>query len=219
MTLFGAFLVDAEQFPLSRTLQDSPEIVIEVERVVATDELVTPYFWMTGGSVDAFEEAAADDPTMDELRRLDTFDDGTLYRADWTEHGDVLAFAYTQVGTTILEATGQDRQWELRMQFDGRDHLEQFRTHLHTNELVFTLTELHEINHARSPGQYGLTEKQEEALVTAWDMDYFETPREVTLSAIAEELGISEQALSNRLRRGYETLIANTLRVTPPTES
>jgi predicted DNA binding protein len=218
MSLFGGFLVPAEQFALHDTLREFPETIIEIERVVATDELVTPYFWMTGIDVDVFEDAATSDPSVERLKRLDSFEKGTLYRADWADHSEILVTMYTEIGTTILEATGRAEQWELRIRFDDHDHLTRFRDHFRENDLPFTLTELHEVTYPRAPGQYGLTEKQEEALVTAWDMGYFETPREVTLSEIARELGISEQALSNRLRRGYDSLIAHTLRITRSSE-
>lgn len=218
MSLFGTFLVPSGEFMLEETFRELPEIRIEIERVVATDEFVTPYFWMVGCDDAVFEAAVANDPTIEELRRLDSFEEGTLYRADWTERNDAFVFAYLEVGTTILEAKGEDGQWELRMRFDDREHLAQLRDFFSENGISFTLVELHALTHPRSPGQYGLTEKQEEALVTAWDMNYFETPREVTLSEIADELGISEQAVSNRLRRGYDRLIANTLRITPPAD-
>lgn len=216
MSLFAAFLVPSEELLLHETFRQLPEVDIEIERVVATDELVTPYFWMIGTDASTFEEVATSDGSIEELQRLDSFDEGTLYRTDWTEHNEVLLYAYTELGTTVLEATGQDGQWELRIRFDDREQLTRLRDYLHEHDFEFTLAELHEVTDPRSPGQYGLSEKQEEALVAAWEIGYYDTPREITLTAIADELDISEQALSNRLRRGYDRLIANALRVTPP---
>lgn len=218
MSLFGAFLVPSEELLLHETFQELPEVTIDIERVVATDEWLTPYFWMAGIDAERFDEVVTHDPSTEDLERLDTFEEGTLYRVDWTEHNETFIHAYEEVGTTILEATGQEEQWELRMRFDDRDHLAELRDYFDENDIEFALTELHEITHPRSPGQYGLTEKQEEALVTAWEMNYFETPREITLSEIADELGISTQALANRLRRGYDALVANTLRVSSPAD-
>lgn len=218
MSLFGAFLVPSRQLLLYETFQELPDVTVEIERVVATEEWVTPYFWMVGVDEETFEAVVADDPSVEELQRLDAFENGTLYCADWTERSAVFVHAYTEFGTTILEANGADGQWELRMRFDDRDHLTQLTDYFDEHDFEFALTELHEVTHPRSPGQFGLTEKQEEALATAWEMGYFESPRDVTLSAIAEELDISEQALSNRLRRGYDALIENTLRVSSTTE-
>jgi predicted DNA binding protein len=218
MSLFGAFLVPSRELLLHVTLNRFPDITIEIERVVATDEWVTPYFWMAGADAGTFEEAVTTDSSVDELKRLDSFEEGTLYRADWTGYNEAFVYAYTEIGTTILEATGRNGQWELRMRFDDRNQLAELQEYFNDNDVEFALTELHEVTHPRSPAQYGLTEKQEEALVAAWQMNYFETPRDVTLSEIADDFGITEQALSNRLRRGYDTLIANTLMVSSSAE-
>jgi len=52
-----------------------------------------------------------------------------------------------------------------------------------------------------------LTEKQREALATAYTMGYFEHPQQTDLGAIADELGISTSAASGRIRRGIGSLI------------
>lgn len=214
MTLFGEFRAPTEEFALHHTLRTLPDAVIEIERVVATDEALTPYFWLSGDDVQAFEATADQDASVSDLRRLDEFEEATLYRAEWTEKTETLVYAYTTLGATILDATGRRDAWRLRMQFDERDHLDQFGDYCREQELDYTLTRLHDVTASKAPSQFGLTEKQEEALVEAWEMGYFETPRTVTLADIAGALQISEQALSNRLRRGYDALIANTLRVT-----
>jgi Predicted DNA binding protein len=56
-----------------------------------------------------------------------------------------------------------------------------------------------------------LTDTQREALVLAYERGYFNSPRESSLEAIGEELGITQQSLSSRLRRGHRRLIENTL--------
>jgi predicted DNA binding protein len=40
---------------------------------------------------------------------------------------------------------------------------------------------------------------------------YFATPKETSLSALADRLGISQQALSTRIRRGNERVLQATL--------
>jgi predicted DNA binding protein len=58
---------------------------------------------------------------------------------------------------------------------------------------------------------FELTDTQREALVLAYERGYFDSPRESSLEAVAEELGITQQSLSSRLRRGHRRLIENTL--------
>ena len=218
MSLFGEFRVPADSFALSETLRSVSDLVIEIERVVAAGELLTPYFWVSGDSLDEFDDAARGDSTVSNLQRLDEFDDATLYRADWTDNIEAIVYVYTHIGAVILEATGQSGEWVLRMRFDDRDRLDQFRQYCIENDVAFDLSRLYEISHPHSGGQYGLTPKQYEALTAAWEMGYFQLPREATLTDVADELGISQQALSDRLRRAHDALIANTLRITPSSE-
>lgn len=218
MSLFAEFRVPATEFALHRTLDQLPDAVLEIDRVAASEELLTPYFWVSGVDLDAFEAAAGADPSVENLRRLDEFEEATLYRASWTKNVDTIVYAYTHVDATVLEAKGEAGHWIIRMRFDGHEPLENFCAYTERRDISFGLNRLYEISHARSGSQYGLTEKQHEALITAWEMGYFEEPRETTLEAVAAELDITRQSLSQRLRRAEHALVANTIRVTPPDE-
>ncbi|MCU4742025.1 helix-turn-helix domain-containing protein [Halobacteria archaeon AArc-m2/3/4] len=202
MSLFGEFHVPADAFALSETLRAEPELVIEIERVVATDEVLTPYFWISDCAPDDFEQAAAADPSIADLRRIDTLDRATLYRAEWTDDVETIVYAYTAIGATVLEASAQYTDWQLRIRFTDRDRLDQFRDYCAEHDIPFQLTQLFERAHPRAGGQYGLTVKQHEALVTAWELEYF-TSSDVSLADVAEALGITQQSVSQRLQQGY----------------
>jgi hypothetical protein len=58
-----------------------------------------------------------------------------------------------------------------------------------------------------------LTGAQREAIRVAADRGYFKVPREVSLKEIAEQLGVSEQAVSQRLRRGLGNLVAGSVEI------
>ncbi len=49
------------------------------------------------------------------------------------------------------------------------------------------------------------------SLIKAKEMGYYDVPRGISLSELADELGVSHQALSERLRRGHGRLIDRTL--------
>jgi predicted DNA binding protein len=56
--------------------------------------------------------------------------------------------------------------------------------------------------------KWDVTPAQEEALRTAFEMEYISVPREVTASDVADELGISKSAFLERLRRGEQQLLS-----------
>ena len=66
------------------------------------------------------------------------------------------------------------------------------------------------------PAGDGLSDRQHEALRTAYEMGYFEIPRDASLEAVAAELDISASAASERLRRAQTQLIQETMATTWP---
>ena len=78
--------------------------------------------------------------------------------------------------------------------------------------MSFAIESIREMDRQPS-GRFGLTEGQYHALLTAVEHGYYDVPQRRTLKELAEEFDISHQALSERLRRGTESLIEDTLLV------
>lgn len=216
MSVFAEFHIPTEEFALQETFEQAPETVIEIERVAAATDALTPYFWVSEGGLDNFEAAVAADPSVENLERVDTFEEAVLFRADWTENIESIVYAYTHIGAVILEATGSADVWELQMRFDDHEQLREFQRYCVDRDLSFELQRLHDVTSPKTSSQYQLSDKQRRALVSAWEAGYFDPTTDTTLADVADDLGISQQALSKRLKRGHQTLIANTLTVTPP---
>lgn len=218
MAIFGEFRVPPRAFALSETFEVEPEAVVQIDRVVASDmESLTPYFIVSGVSNAAFEAAASRDGSINSLQQILDGDLGTMYRAIWGESVESLVQAYTNEGTSILKAKGTADGWVLRIRFDDHALIGEFTSHLRDQGFSFDLVRLHEMSYAQTGSQFGLTPKQHEALVTAWQMGFFDLPRETSMAAVAEELDITPQSLSDRLRRAQNTLIGDALRVAMPT--
>lgn len=211
MSVFGEFSVPSKQFALHDTLEALPDLIIEIERVVATEEVLTPYFWISDVDPRTFEQVVADDPSIKEIEQIHRFESAALYRAEWTSHLESVAYIYTDIQAVVLEATGTGERWELQIRFDDREELGEFQTHFEENEITFRLNRLYEVSQPKTGAQYGLTPKQQEALVAAWEKGYFKSPREASAEEIASEVGISQQSLSKRLQRAHQALIESTL--------
>ncbi|WP_313692286.1 bacterio-opsin activator domain-containing protein [Halorarum halobium] len=219
MSLIAEFTVAADNFALRDALTAAPEMLIEIEEVVATmEDRVMPYFWVSNGDRAEFESALRDDASVQNITQVDELENAVLYRAEWTSNVESVVYAYTEVGATILQATGQGDQWELTMRFDDNDSLSQFQTYCRDHEIDFDLTRLTEQDQPMASTQFGLTATQRETLVAARDAGYYSVPQEVTMDDLAAELGISRQALSKRLHYGHHNLITSTLTVGQPDE-
>ena len=59
--------------------------------------------------------------------------------------------------------------------------------------------------------RYRLTEQQHEALTAAVEQGYYDIPRETDAQELADELDISHQALSERMRRATKNLVTEAL--------
>ena len=217
MSVIAEFTVPADTLALAETLDVTPEMIIEIERVVAHDESrVMPYFWVRGGDYATFESAVTDDPSVQNVTKLDEYEDGTLYRAEWTQNIESLVYAYLETGATIVEATGRADQWELRMRFDDEQLVTDFQEYCVQNDIPFELNRLYHPTEPMAGGQFGLSPKQRTALVTALERGYFDIPRAVSMDELADELGIAQQSLSKLLRRAHRNMLTNVLTVSHP---
>lgn len=217
MAVIAEFTVHSSDFALHDSLQAAPNMVVEIERLVAAmQNVVMPYFWVSGGNQEEFETAFQDDSSIESVARVDEVDGAVLYRARWTEDIETIVYAYLEVGATILEAHGRDEKWELKMRFDDEEMLSDFQEYTQKKDIQIELTRLHEQEEPMASRQYGLTPKQRDTLVTALEAGYYDVPQKITMSELADKLEISQQALSKRLHHGHRSLIESTLTVTPP---
>ncbi len=58
---------------------------------------------------------------------------------------------------------------------------------------------------------YGVTQAQRETLMRAVQGGYYSIPRRMSTQDLADDLGISDQAVTERLRRAIVALTENTL--------
>lgn len=216
MSTIAEIEVPAPEFALWHTLERHPELDFEIERVVAHDDShVMPFIWIESPEtgLDALEAALEADPSVEKVRVLDDFTDRFLLQMHWI--ADIpLVHAILDSGGTVLSAHGTSDRWVFRVLFPDRSVLS--AAHDRGMEEGFTMEirniyQMEDNRHAR----FGLTEDQHETLIEAFDRGYFDVPREVTLNEFAEELGISHQALSERLRRAHYNLIKNGLVIGP----
>lgn len=205
--------VPAEEFALQETLEAVPDVEFECERLVETgDGAVMPLVWARGADPEDVDAALETDPSVQSFDRVATFDDELLYRMQWFDRVELVIQIITGSAATVMDAYGDGRTWALRVLFPDRDALSQTTDFCEQRDLTFDVRSVREMDGEPS-GRYGLTEEQHVALTTACQRGYFEVPRRVDLDELAGELGISHQSLSERLRRGHQALIEDTLLV------
>ena len=218
MSVVLEFSVATDQFRLGDVLSGPPDMRVEVERVVPTGDAVMPCLWVEGDDYASFEENVRDSGDVADLVALDDVDGGVLYRITWhTDPRDIIR-GITVAEGTILEAYNEG-DWQFHVRFHDHDRLSQFHNYCTEHDIdvhivrTYTLTD-----RTASVDRFGLSNEQREALVLGLQNGYFDTPSRVGLDELADELGVSQQAVSNRVRRGTKRVLAEALLSTTDTD-
>lgn len=205
--VIAEFTIEATDFAFGDALLTDPSMEVIIERMVPTGQNIMPYVWVRNGDFDEFERVVADDKHVIGLTVIEELDGERLYRVDWTEDVRSLIYGINASNGTILEASGHE-SWEFVIRFPEHDDLRTFYNYTGDESITLHLDRLYDLTERRRNGVFHrITSQQREALAIACEMGYFQVPRAVSLIEIAEELGISDQACSERLRRGTEHLV------------
>lgn len=94
------------------------------------------------------------------------------------------------------------------------DSLSKSVNYCESNGLTFDIERIRELD-GKPAGRYGLTEEQYKALTKAADHGYYDISYDIELQELANDLDITHQALSERLRRETLALIEDTLLIGP----
>lgn len=207
------FTVPPSEFALDETFGAAPELFLGVERAAAHRlERAFSLCWVTGDDYRNAESALQIDPTIESIAKLSESDRAWLYRVEWTEAVERFLSTLRAKGY-ILESSGTADGWSFRVFFEDHGLLSEIHSDLIDEGVDFTLDRLYELRGPDIDGRLALTQKQRDILVTAAEAGYFETPRELTMTELADALGISQQAASARLRRAHAALIGSVFQI------
>ena len=209
MSTIAELTVPAAEFALRRTLEAAGDVDVEIERVVAYDpDHVMPYVWFAGdeSTLRTVADALESDPSVEEFELLTDLDDERLYRMNWVDDVTVMIHLLTEEKATVLDATVEDTHWRFRVLFPERESLSNLYEFATEQGVSIDVRKIHRVEDEQY-GRYDLTDAQYETLVAAFDHGYYEIPRAVDMEELSDELGVSHQALSERLRRAHRTLV------------
>ena len=214
MGTIAEFNIPADDFALGPTFQELPNLEVEIERLVAHDhDRVMPFAWVTADDsddFDALDDALSADSTIDSYELISKIDGDRLYRMEWVDETEMIVHILLEEEGTVLHAMGQSDSWHVRVLFPDRDSLSRTYDFADEHGLRFDVVRIYELDDERK-GRFGLSDEQQETLAAATKLGYYDVPRGITQAELAEKLGVSHQALSERLRRAQKTLNENTV--------
>jgi predicted DNA binding protein len=211
MSVIVELEVAAHEFELGRILQVTAGMRVEMETIVPAADRAVPLFWVYKVDADAFESSVRDHESVNSITAVDIFEDRALYAMDWAVGSDQFFQAVVGNEGSILNATGFAREWGFELRFASHDDLGSFRADLEDARATFEVLRVYNPTRPDAGPWYGLTPSQREALVLAVEAGYYDIPRTCTTVELADKLGISDQAVTERLRRAIVNLVSNTL--------
>ncbi|TQQ79299.1 helix-turn-helix domain-containing protein [Halonotius terrestris] len=219
MSVIAELLVAAADFELGRILTVDGPSSIELESLIPTGRATVPLFWIHNSTRDSFVETIQSHPAVSAATAIDRFDDRTLFTLDWDATNDAVFRGITDHDGQLLSAVGTPETWEFELRFPTHEQLTEFAAHCEDKEVTLEVTRVYNPTKPDSGPWYGLSDPQREALTLAVEMGYYDIPRGCSTKELAAELGISDQAVTERLRRAIDTLVDHTLVVDDePTE-
>ncbi len=212
MTLVVTFRL---QLPVLRTSteRDSGLHLTLEDQTMTVDGSLHLVLRVTGEASNEFTSVLDTDETISRWTLIGTTDTESLYRIRLTEETSrsMDYHSWTDGRAVCLPMEWGIDGWTMSAYLPDRSVLHEFALGCERNDVQFDLLKIATISCFNDLHQFGLTDLQAETLRTAYHAGYYSVPRRSTLEEVAELLGVSHQAVSERLRRGIKTLVEHTL--------
>lgn len=206
---------DLETPAMQTALQNAPELDVSIIQQTATDDgRLDVVVNAVRGEFDAFESGLDEDGSVAAWGRFSDGDERRRYRITLTERGRELTTypRWSSDGAVFLDGTRRRNGWRFRIQLPDEESLQRYVSYCEDQPIDFNPVRLSRSNRSTINERYGLTPTQTQTLVNASQQGFFKIPRDCTLEELAAKSDITHQALSERLRRGMESLVDSTLR-------
>jgi len=158
-----------------------------------------------------FEDGLRNDHTISDFERvIETSDGKALYSFEYSDEAKTFSPVISTANGVALDMENDGNAWLITVWMPERENLVNLWNYAEANAIEIDLRQVNEYASVVATAA-GLTESQREALLIAFEVGYFEEPRDVTLSEVATKLDISKPAASGLLRRGIKRLIISSL--------
>ncbi|AXR80524.1 helix-turn-helix domain-containing protein [Natrarchaeobaculum sulfurireducens] len=200
---------------LADTLTALPDLSVDIVREASTAPDKGVYFFrFDHAHPEEVRPLLESDHTVSVAERVPAVDDQHLWKIALTSETKLLAPAVTVRGGVVLDARSaltntEPRGWRERWFFPDDDGIHEIWNHARAADFEFEVLDLSrqlqpDVPHVEvNP----VTDEQHRALLTAYELGYFEEPRKTSLEELAAALDLSPSAVNGRLRRGLKSLI------------
>lgn len=201
--------VPVDSVSFCRAIPADAAVTLEVESMVPLGDPVA-HLWVRGPDCDTAVSAlkASSESTVSVLDRRAG---SVLLRTIWEDSEWPLFDRLEASDGVLLSAQCDGEQWLLRLRFPDTAAVSTFYESCDANGIEVAIREIGGGADWEDSPTERLSARQEETLRVAFEEGYFEVPRQTSIRELAAKLGVSEQSVSERLRRGLTTLVDATV--------
>jgi len=174
---------------LAPTIRTLPDIEVAVVSDASTDPDNAVYFFrFDAADYDELEATFEADHTVTDFSLIVEGNGARTYRIEYAGETKLLSPPLADVGGLTIGAENHLNGWILHLQFQDHDGLYALDEYTTEREIHLDVLELQHVDGYDRDPDFGLTEPQREALLTAYDHGYYDEPRESSLEELAEQL-------------------------------
>ena len=211
MTVIVELTVASEAFELGRILSVEEPGRVTLETMVPLGGRPTPFIRVKHDARDEFVQRVREHAAVSDIRPLNTHDGEVLYTLEWDPSTDTLFRTILEEDIALLGATGSADRWAFELRFPSHETLSKFQEFYVEEDIDVTIERIYNPTKPDAGPWYGLTPPQRETLTYAVEHGYYSLPRGISTKELGEEFDISDQAVTERLRRGITTLVSHTV--------
>lgn len=210
MTAFMEFTIPSDAFVLGEILDVNEAKQIELTQFVPIGDVFIPNIWVETDDEEAVRSEVLTSPHIASVERLHGATERVLFQMEWEESVDGLLENLQSHDLAVQRAVSDTKRWKFQLIAAERATFGKFESACEKDGFDLTVTQLSD-SIARDSSLYGLTDKQRDSLLLAYNSGYYDSTKSVSIAELSEQVGVSQQALGARLKRGTGSLIENTI--------
>lgn len=208
MSLVVEYRVSGDPVELPEAAAAVPDATIDVERWRQLGDEVAWYLWVEAESFERVTDAFQGLSNVVDVTVLNDTGSVRLYSVRLTPNVDAPPLDLLEEGA-VTEGSVEPDGLHLTSRVSGRKVITGTWRYLRSHGIEVSVKRLTRASDDETAGR--MTGPQFDALMTAYEMGYFDADERVTHDDIAAELGISRSSLSSRLRRAERRIVREQL--------
>lgn len=211
MVTYAIVTLPADEILLAGVMERLADCRVRIEESAFGGDASSVFVWVSTSDGADIEASLAADGSISDFTLVQGTADSHLYHLETDQHILLPRRIIREHGGTVQEASGHDAEWRLEVRFPRRSDLASADRAFEEYNIEVSYESIQSSGDEDGTRSSDLTDRQREALQLAHEMGYYDVPRAATLAEVAAEIGVSHQAVSERLRRAEDKLASNHL--------